>query len=160
MLSKARFYVTKKSLLLFVVFFFQCIHISHIATQYRVLHILQTLSLDSTCYRKELFKQSVLQITGLPVNPNKYINKQINKQTNKKQKKHFSKTWVPLSFQILFQTESQGLFYWICRVISSSYLQNKHKKIYNLIPGTEILELFTSLNNQIKQHKNLQSYFT
>ena len=66
MLSKARSYVTKKLLFFFS---FQSIHISHIATYYGVLHILQTLSMESTCCRKELFKQSVLQTTGPPVNP-------------------------------------------------------------------------------------------
>ena len=140
MLSKAKSYVTKKSLVLFL-FFFSSLSVSHILQHNMEFYISykhyqqNLLVTEKNCSNN----QSVLRT---PVNP------------------FFKNLGTSLSFQNLLQTGSQGLFYQICQVISSSYLQNKHKKIFNLIPRTEILELFTSLNNQIKQHKNLQSDFT
>ena len=138
MLSKARSYVTKKSLFFFFLVYPYLTYCNIIWSFTYPTNIINGMY---TCCRKELFKQSVLQTTGPPVNP------------------FFKNLGTSLFSKFISNWISQG-FYQICQVISSSYLQNKHKKIYNLIPRTEILELFTSLNNQIKQHKNLQSDFT
>ena len=60
---------------------------------------------------------------------------------------------LPLSFQNLFQTGSQ--IHNCSTRYAESYrphasLQNEYETIYNLIPTTEIVKLFTILNNQIK----------
>ena len=61
-----------------------------------------------------------------------------------------------LSFQNLFQTGSKIHNYYTRYAESQSpHARRASKKIYNIIPRTEIVELFTSLNNCFKQQKNL-----
>ena len=61
-----------------------------------------------------------------------------------------------LSFQNLFQTGSKIHNYYTRYAESQCpHARRVSKKIYNIIPRTEIVELFTSLNNCFKQQKNL-----
>ena len=61
-----------------------------------------------------------------------------------------------LSFQNLFQTGSKIHNYYTRYAESQCpHARRASKKIYNIIPRTEIVELFTSLNNCFKQQKNL-----
>ena len=61
-----------------------------------------------------------------------------------------------LSFQNLFQTGSKIHNYYTRYAESQCpHARRASKKIYNIIPRTKIVELFTSLNNCFKQQKNL-----
>ena len=61
-----------------------------------------------------------------------------------------------LSFQNLFQTGSKIHNYYTRYAESQCpHARRASKKIYNIIPRTEIVELFTSLNHCFKQQKNL-----
>ena len=138
MFSKARSYVTKKSL-----FFFSSLSVSHILQHNMEFYI------SYKHYQQNLLvteKNCSNNLCCRLQNPSKPI---------------FQKLGYLSLFKIYCKLEVKDYSTrCICQVISSSYLQNKQKKNFNLIPRTKILELFTSFNNQIKQHKNLQSDFT
>ena len=116
------------------------IHILHVATQYGVLRILRSLTLtESICFRniKELFEQSVLQVTGPVANPFFKNLAFLTFIVSSSFKSDPSCTCTTIKcYLYLFKTyfnwkSNTQLFTVISLVIRFSCLQTKHETIYN-----------------------------
>ena len=149
MLYKAWFYVTRKSLLslyLSLVYpyltYHNVVRSSTYPTNINRIYLLQKRIVRTICAADH-------RAPGKPLIQNLAFLKSIA---------YFHSKSDPscLSFQNLFQTGSKIHNYYTRYAESQCpHARRASKKIYNIIPRTEIVELFTSLNNCFKQQKNL-----
>ena len=149
MLYKAWFYVTRKSLLslyLSLVYpyltYHNVVRSSTYPTNINRIYLLQKRIVRTICAADH-------RAPGKPLIQNLAFLKSIAYF-------HFKSDPSCLSFQNLFQTGSKIHNYYTRYAESQCpHARRASKKIYNIIPRTEIVELFTSLNNCFKQQKNL-----